>query len=77
MDDNTAGETCDDECGCDFVHHTVIDGRPVQIHHVIPDDGAPHSDTSECGCGPDVRRVSDDLMVFDHVDQDAPDEPDE
>lgn len=61
---------CGTNCGCDFVHHTVIDGVPVQIHHVLPDDGAPHSDTSECGCGPSVHRPEPGLMVYDHVDQD-------
>jgi hypothetical protein len=23
------------------------------VLHLIPDDGAPHAPTSECGCGPD------------------------
>lgn len=23
--------------------------------HLIPDDGAPHAETSECGCGPAVQ----------------------
>lgn len=57
-------------CGCDFVVFEEIDGRRVEIHHVWPDDGAPHSETSECGCGPQRREVSDTLVVYDHVDQD-------
>jgi hypothetical protein len=52
------------ECG-----HTLalVDGE-LQ-HHDIPDDGAPHAATSECGCGParyDVRGH----IVYEHVDQD-------
>lgn len=25
--------------------------------HLIPDDGAPHAPTGECGCGPHLERV--------------------
>jgi hypothetical protein len=60
----------DDECGCDFVVYDDIDGRRVECHHVWPDDGAPHSATGDCGCGPQRRVVSDVLVVYDHVDQD-------
>ncbi len=54
----------DDECG-----HlvTVVSGE--HQHHDIPDDGAPHAATSECGCGPQ-RYVVDGHIVFEHVDQD-------
>jgi hypothetical protein len=63
-------DDCVGGCGCDFVVYEDIDGRRVEIHHVWPDDGAPHSETSECGCGPQRRVVSDVLVVYDHLDQD-------
>lgn len=66
-------DDCCEGCGCDFVGYEEIDGRLVEVHHVWPDDGAPHSETSECGCGPQRRVVSDVLVVYDHVDQDADD----
>lgn len=75
-----ADADCDEpegECGCDFVVYDVIDGRRVEIHHVWPDDGAGHSETSECGCGPQRREVSDVLVVYDHVDQDPQEEVDD
>jgi hypothetical protein len=28
--------------------------RVAVFKHLIPDDGAPHAETSECGCGPSV-----------------------
>lgn len=35
---------------------------------MIPDDGAPHSRTSECGCGPQ-RHITPDGPVYVHNDQ--------
>lgn len=61
-----------DECGCDYVGHQVTDdGTRLEIHHVWPDDGAPHAPTSECGCGPERYDVSAGLVVYDHPDQDT------
>lgn len=54
----------DDEC--DHVIVTVA-GEPE--HHAIPDDGAPHAPTSECGCGPQ-RYIAGGHIVYEHVDQD-------
>lgn len=36
--------------------------------HEIPDDGAPHAPTSECGCGP-AREYRGGRPVYVHVDQ--------
>lgn len=36
--------------------------------HLIPDDGAPHAPTSECGCGPD-RVLRGGRYVYVHTDQ--------
>jgi hypothetical protein len=63
-------DTTGDDCGCDFIVHAEVDGRQVEQHHHWPDDGAPHSETSECGCGPQLRQLTATLWVYDHVDQD-------
>lgn len=63
----------DDDCGC-AVTTMRVDGRDVQVHHFLPDDFAPHAPTSECGCGPQLRQVSDVLWVYEHVDQDGDDD---
>lgn len=47
--------------------HLVVDG----VHHEIPDDGAPHSTTSECGCGPQLAGQGSEHVVLVHVDQAA------
>lgn len=36
--------------------------------HLIPDDGAPHTPTGECGCGPS-RELRGGRAVYVHVDQ--------
>jgi hypothetical protein len=51
------------ECG-----HAIADVDGEQQHHAIPDDGAPHSATSECGCGPQ-REMRDGHVVYVHDDQ--------
>lgn len=65
----------DDEvdcCGCDFVQLLADDdGRQVELHHVIPDDGAPHVEDPDCPCRPDFDRIDTDLVVIDHKDQDT------
>ncbi len=61
-----------DECGCDFVVLEEVDGRRVEFHHHWPDDGAPHAETSDCGCGPRLHQISDVLFVYEHLDQDEP-----
>ncbi len=64
------------DCGCDFVQTVGGPGNQIEIHHVMPDDGAPHAESLECGCGPQVhiKRADEDgqidLVVADHVDQD-------
>lgn len=78
--DDDVREECDTECGCDFVEIIFDQGERFELHHVIPDDGAPHAPTLECGCDPDIHRVEYDLIVVDHKDQDidlALDDPDE
>lgn len=62
-DDETAGET---ECG----HTVVTDDSGEQQHHEIPDDGAPHAPTSECGCGPQ-RVTTGGHVVYVHADPDG------
>jgi hypothetical protein len=54
----------DDECG----HAVVAVAGEIQ-HHDIPDDGAPHAPTSECGCAPQ-RHLVNGHTVYEHVDQD-------
>lgn len=55
------------DCG-----HIVIDVDGDAQHHNIPDDGAPHAPTTECGCG--VQRVEEaGHVVFEHVDQERSD----
>lgn len=63
--------TADQDCYCDFVQ-TVAgdDGALIELHHVIPDDGAAHTEDLFCPCVPDVTRVDPDLIVVDHRDQD-------
>lgn len=62
----------DDECGHE-ISWLRLDGRPIQAHHEIPDDGAPHAASAECGCGPALLRPAG-LYVFAHVDQDTGDD---
>lgn len=71
MDEDDEAGCGDEACGCDWVDTVEIDGRRVEVHHVWPDDGAPHSPTSECGCGPQRHEVDANLVVYDHVDQDS------
>lgn len=49
--------------------HVVVEVNGEWQHHDIPDDGAPHAPTSECGCGP--QRSTSDLghIVYEHDDQ--------
>ncbi len=78
--DNDIREEADPDCLCDHVEIIFDQGERFELHHVIPDDGAPHAPTLECGCAPDVHRVEYDLIVVDHKDQDtdlALDDPDE
>lgn len=59
-----------DECGCDAVQ-TLIEGDDrVDLHHVIPDDGAPHVADPDCPCRPHFERLETDLVVVEHQDQD-------
>ncbi len=62
--DDLAGPE-DPECG-----HVLVDVDGETHHHDIPDDGAPHAPTSECGCGPQ-RETAGGHVVYGHVDQDA------
>ena len=54
----------DDECG-----HVVVEVDGEQQHHDIPDDGAPHAATGECGCAPHRYEVNG-YAVYEHADQD-------
>jgi hypothetical protein len=60
----------DNECYCDFVQFLEEDGERVELHHVIPDDGAPHTNDTDCGCNPVFQRLETDLVVVEHHDQD-------
>lgn len=60
----------DESCDCDFVQVLIEDGLRVELHHVIPDDGAPHVEDPDCPCGPDFDRLDIDLVVVEHRDQD-------
>jgi hypothetical protein len=51
----------DDGPEADCAH--LVDGQ--QEHHQVPDDGAPHAPTSECGCGPH-RVQSGGHAVYEH-----------
>jgi len=68
--DDDVQEECETECGCDFVQIIFDQGERFELHHVIPDDGAPHVEDVECGCKPGIERVEYDLIVVDHKDQD-------
>lgn len=63
QDQTPAGADVEADCG-----HTVVDVDGDQQHHEIPDDGAPHAPTTECGCGPQ-RVTSGPHVVFVHADQ--------
>lgn len=52
-----------EECG-----HEVVTENGEEQHHEIPDDGAPHAPTSECGCCPQ-RHLVDGHVVYEHFDQ--------
>lgn len=54
-----------EECG-----HEVVEVDGMQEHHDIPDDGAPHAPSGDCGCGP-AMRMAGEHRVYEHVDQDA------
>lgn len=58
------------DCGCDSVQTLGGNGHQIEVHHVMPDDGAPHTDSLECGCGPQIHLKAPDMLVVDHVDQD-------
>jgi hypothetical protein len=72
---NITDEPVEDEDGCVVVTE-LVDGVEVRVHHQIPDDGAPHAPTSECGCAPQVFHTDDGTRVYLHVDQDDDDELD-
>jgi hypothetical protein len=54
------------ECG----HVIIRTDAGEEQHHEIPDDGAPHAPTSECGCAPQ-REDRAGHIVYAHADQDA------
>jgi hypothetical protein len=60
-----------DECGCDFVQIIWDQGERIELHHVIPDDGAGHVEDPQCPCRPEFERLETDLIVVDHRDQDT------
>lgn len=56
-------------CGCDTVQTlTDPDGLLVELHHVVPDDGAPHVYDPQCPCRPEFDRLETDLVVVAHRD---------
>jgi hypothetical protein len=62
------GHALNEECCC-LVLTVEIDGRPVQVHHWIPDDSAPHVPDSECGCHP-ILHTEPGILRYEHLDQD-------
>ena len=50
--------------------HVIIEASGEQQHHQIPDDGAPHAPTTECGCSPQ-RVTTGDHVVYQHADPDG------
>ncbi len=60
----------DEECACDFVQIITVGSVRTEVHHVIPDDGAPHVEDVACPCRPDIDRIDTRLVVVDHRDQD-------
>jgi hypothetical protein len=60
-----ADDPADTECG-----RTVVQAGGETQHHDIPDDGAPHAPTTECGCSPQRVMVGG-HVVYEHADQDA------
>ncbi len=69
-EDDSEQDLEQEQCGCDFVQIVVDRGERFELHHVIPDDGAPHTHDLRCPCDPDYERVDYDLIVVDHCDQD-------
>jgi hypothetical protein len=62
---------CEPEhCTCDSVQTVIDQGERFELHHVWPDDGAPHVADVDCPCDPRIDRVDYDLIVVDHQDQD-------
>jgi hypothetical protein len=59
----------EDEDGC-IVIVKDVDGKPVEFHHWIPDDSAPHVPDTACGCGPQPEPNPDNVILFWHLDQD-------
>jgi hypothetical protein len=60
-----------DECdGCDQVQLLDNAGYTIELHHLIPDDGAPHVPEPDCGCTPRLEWLQHDLAVVEHADQD-------
>lgn len=70
---NIVDEPVEDDDGCVVVTE-LADQVKVKAHHQIPDDGAPHAPTSECGCSPEVFHTNEGVRVYLHVDQDADDD---
>lgn len=58
------------EAGCG---HIVVEVRNSLLnevqHHDIPDDSAPHSTSSKCGCGPQRSTTPAGHVVYEHADQ--------
>lgn len=65
-----AEEAEETECLCDFVQTITDGGERIELHHVIPDDGAGHAEDVDCPCRPDIERLEHDLIVVGHRDQD-------
>lgn len=61
------------ECG-----HVVVQTNAGEWqHHDIPGDDAPHSPTSECGCGPQRHVTAQGHVVYEHADQAAGEQDDD
>lgn len=52
------------DCG-----HILVDVAGATQHHQIPDDGAPHAPSTECGCGVQLAVGDGGHEVFVHTDQ--------
>lgn len=59
-------DLCD---GCDGVETVLNEGEPLELHHVIPDDGFPHVPALfGCPCQPPLEWLEHDLAVVLHLD---------
>lgn len=65
-----AVDDAESACLCDHVQLLTDGGERIELHHVVPDDGAQHTVDLQCPCQPDFERLQHGLIVVGHRDQD-------